>query len=615
MKYDGLGEQIEDIYEYNKRSKKETIFKNNSKSFKYPEQFWTLDTEDDSKGNLKIIAIVRNDLKIKESFCGENKFELRTQIENFILKNKIKIIYAHNLTYDLNNIFGIDWLWFKPVFRNSSCLQCTLNQGKLKTKFKDSTALLPMKLKDVGKLFGEHKKEVNEKFLDVDYCIQDCIVLATGLNKFIDVLKANKIPMKLTLPSIFVSKFKTEIAHNIGKCNGYIDFVRHAYKGGRCEVFKTGKVENINVYDVNSLYPFCMLGRFPCPEFAFRSKIFVDPKDKFQVLDCIIEQNEKIPALGIKHDGKYIFPNGIIRGFFTNVELDYAIKNTNVKILEINDSLVFEWGEKYFEKLVLKLSKLKENAKLKHEKKIFKIIQNGGYGKFAQNNKVIIFDEDKEKIVEVEKEYPEYSNYVWSILVSAKARILMHKIMNKHKENLAYSDTDSIHLINNDTIDENDIDPNKLGKFKHVGFFKRGEHKQAKMYKLLSKGKYIYTCKGIPAKYQKEYFETGKTKFQKPVKIKTFLRDQSKKLNFWKYIEKAQKTHFDKRIMLEDGNTEPVRLDYYSDVQEAKEKYISQFQKTKKKLNVNRNRCIICGCFISKFRDFCEFHEPSNVGF
>lgn len=578
------------------------------KFFKYPEIFYVVDTEDDSKGNLELIVLKSNKGKTK-IFRDNNSLRLREDFKRYIVENEeIKLIYAHNLSYDLNNLFGTDYLNHTPVFRNGSCLQIKFRNNKREVIFRDSVSILRASIKKLGDNFNLPKLHPeNGNFNDIDYCIRDCDILIKALTEFFNFLKSNKIPLKLTLPSIFYNYWRSTIKARIYKSD-YIDFVKCAYYGGMVECFKLGIYENVNIYDINSLYPFIMKDSiFPETSYAIRENKIRNSKDCFQVLLCTVKQNDYLPILPVRYNSKLIFPNGILRGIWSNLELEYMVKNNIGEIIDIENGLSFYWKSKIFEKAIDKLYNLRINSKYDHEKLFIKIIMNGGYGKFAQTNKFEIFD-IKEKIIKQElKEYPPQSNYIWSILISAKARMYLHKFMRMYSNDLIYVDTDSIHL-HAKKLDEKYINEN-LGFFKFEGNF-IGTYKGAKCYKLENESEIIYKVKGVPKKNQKEFFEYGKTEFMQPTKMKSYLRKRNSEiLNFWKTIVKEYKSEYDKRIVLDDNSTKPLQLDYYTILEEQKAKFEKMGAN---KIKLDRNRCRVCGKFISVFEFFCELHNPEN---
>ena len=555
----------------------------------FPAHFWVLDTEDDSKGNITLLVIKSNKGN-KFIIQNTNPFKIKTEFRNLINTNPdIKIVYAHNLGYDLNNTFGRDWIFYNPIMQMSNPLQITYKYNKKKIIFKDSYSILLASVKNLGIDIGLDKIKT-DNFNDIDYCERDCDIVIKSLERLFYLLSTNKIPYKLTLPSTFYSYFRAGLKDVISRCN-YNNFVRYAYKGGRTEVFKSGKQQNIKIYDLNSLYPFIMQSsNFPDPSKAIKENILRNSKNNFQIILALIKQNSYIPVCGIK-EKKLIFPNGLIKGFFTNIELEYMLQNNLGTVEEIYTGLTFNYLGFIFTDIINKLYQLRKESKSKFDDRVFKRIMNGGYGKFGQSNKVIELDTKELVFKEVIKDnYPAQSNYIWSILITSLARLRLHKFMLLKKDSLCYCDTDSIHLTN-DTLDKKYIS-NELGQWKLEGTFKHAVYKSAKCYSLTDlNGKTIYRVKGVPNSYQKNFFELGKTSFQKPVKIRSYLRDSSLPLNFWESVIKKQQSGYDKRIVLENNTTLPLTLNFKGGDNNAEQ----------------LNRCF-CGVEVLEHESFCSKH-------
>ena len=569
-------------------SKNFIIYPAKNTRLKIPKLFWVFDTEDDSKGNITL-AILKSNTGQKFIFQNKNSAQLQTDFKNCIIKNKVLLVYAHNLTYDLGNIFNKSFVNYKPIFRNGSVLQIKF----IKCYFKDSVSILKSSIEKIGDELNLPKLKT-EEFDSIEYCERDVDILILALTKFFEVLKENNIPLKLTLPSIYYSYFRTKITKPILKSN-YIEFVRYAYKGGRVEAFRIGKVEDIKVYDINSLFPYIMLNyKMPETKKCFRSNTLITRAEAFQILNCTIRQNTNIPPLGVKYNGKLMFANGTISGFFTNEEIEYLIKGNFGELLKIHTSLVFDWKGKIFSNTIQSLYDLRMLYKKSYSNEIIKNIMNGGYGKFAQSNMNEIYDEDLELIVEIEKEYPAQSNYIWPIVITSNARMILHRHMIMFKKELVYVDTDSLHL----TKCKKFITlGNEIGDWKLEGIFKLGEYKNAKCYALTDvNGNITYKVKGVPRQYQKTFFEFGKVSYKKPVKIKTHLHNPKHILNYWENVSREMKSEYDKRVVQPDGTTIPININL------SQENEVSQ------------NECF-CGKSISDFEHHCFNHDPNKSPF
>ena len=91
---------------------------------------------------------------------------------------------------------------------------------------------------------------------------------------------------------------------------------------------------------------------------------------------------QKIPPLPIKI-GKLVFPTGYLDGWFTFIELEYAIKNCGVKIEKTLEVIHFTKTFPVFKNLINTLYKIKEQATIDERKalrQVAKLLMNVSYG-------------------------------------------------------------------------------------------------------------------------------------------------------------------------------------------------------------------------------------------
>lgn len=537
---------------------------------KTPDEFWVIDTEDNSKGIIKL-AVIKSNTGKRKVFQRKYYKTLRKEIQEFIWSiprssESPTIIYAHNLGYDAGNIWGSSFLKYDCLFRHTLLLELKLNDDVI---LKDSYAILASSVEKIGEQLGFKKLPAIKGFINVEYCERDIDIILKALTSLFANLEKNKIPLQLTLPSMFHAYFKTTLTKSreskgrvgiIRRNPDYLEFARKSYKGGRCEAIKMGVFKNVNVYDINSLYPYVMsIANFPNPNSASRGIEIVNSKDIFQICKVIIRQDNYLPVLSEKisvgsaksRDTKLIFPNGTCIGYFTNHEIEYMTKNGYGEVVEVIETLNFNYMGSIFKTVINDLFNLRMNTKTKFESYIYKIIMNGGYGKYAQSNIVIEFD--GKFLIEIEKDYyPRQSNYIWSSHITALARIHLHKFMQRYSKYLLYVDTDSIHLWKHKIAKKYLGD--KLGQFKFEGNFKEAEYKGAKFYRLDNQ----YKVKGVPVEQiidgkkvqlSKQYFENGIAIYNKPVKLKSALRF-GRVLNNWEQVEKKIRGDYNKRVIM-----------------------------------------------------------------
>lgn len=145
---------------------------------------------------------------------------------------------------------------------------------------------------------------------DLD-CLYEVIgAYATRLSRSYDI----DVTQYLSQPSIAMAVFRAKYLkaeHRIPITRGPLDkFVRSAYRGGHVEVYKP-KINDGFYYDVNSLYPACLLNDMPVGDCVY---VYKPPlSDFFGFIRARIRCPENIdrPFLGVKDEqGKLIYPTG-----------------------------------------------------------------------------------------------------------------------------------------------------------------------------------------------------------------------------------------------------------------------------------------------------------------
>ena len=177
---------------------------------------------------------------------------------------------------------------------------------------------------------------------------------------------------------------------------------REAYHGGRTDVFYKGVPvsETVYKYDVNSLYPYCMLGQIPVryiqrgrPEWVYS---YVEQSGDGSTGDiiCLADVTLNIPPEsdygflgleGIKRDtGDLIFPVGRFRCWAWQPILEIAVQQGYIE--NIHNVFLYD-AENIFDTYVTDLY----NRRLEYRKAgnkaydtLTKLMMNSLYGKFAQ---------------------------------------------------------------------------------------------------------------------------------------------------------------------------------------------------------------------------------------
>ncbi len=538
----------------------------------YIDEFWVLDTEDNSEGDMKIANLFNGSHHY--SFVSNNTMQLKFEVWKFINEKFSRdgaIIFCVNLQYDLNNTYGEVWKEWEPIFSGSILLSAGLKPDKddkkhrSKIKFYESMGQVQLGVKKLGEAIGLYKLDVGERRINLEYCKRDCEITWKALRKIFDFDKKNQIEFGMSIASKALKYFRTHVLEKSIKQRIFSEFIP-GYRGGRVEIVKWGKQKDINVYDINSLYPYVMANfSYPCPKDA----IITNQIETFGVyyVRLKIKDSTYIPYLGKLIKGKYIFPVGEFFGLYTGFELIQAFDLGQIEEIEMIQGWKFSNMGAVFKPYVDKFYTLRaENADDKLLNKYLKILMNSLYGKFGQGNKSLIYDPKDDVFIEDLSGYPRHSNIIWAMFTTAYARHVLYQYLDKFKKSVVYCDTDCVHLIK-DTIECG----LGLGEMKLEGSFKNGNYLQPKVYSLENEIEKKFVAKGISGGQKETYIKTGTATFKRPVKTREFLRNRFNrsnnkllrelKLNKWIEITKKMKSEYHKReIINKNGDTIPIKL-------------------------------------------------------
>ena len=428
------------------------------------------------------------------------------------------------------------------------------------------------------------------------------------------------IPLKLTIASsaryLFSLRFFRDYWLREEKQLWKSDYERKAYRGGRVEVFVRGK-ENVKSYDVNSMYLSIMRNKvFPDPNSAkYIREPNVLPTNELYIADVTVNVPEQyigvLPTLN-PDTGKLIFPTGTFRGYFASPELNYAIKECNVKIVKIHSLMKYK-SKPYFKDYAKFIWEKRKEYKDKGNKGmdiLIKYLGNTLYGGFGQKNKDSFLGklEDYEigavgtigerqkangdsrpKVSEIngvkyvtapagEGEDSKHTFPCIPVFIASFARLLLLKALRANAENLIYTDTDSMKLKE---ASKDIVIGDGLGEW---GF--EGEE-TANFYKCKMYGD---KCKGVPKRADLVYDEPDSKTYvyKKPNKMKESFRRGLMPAQ-WKYVVKVVLKTDDKRIWTDEKTSLPPVIDITQDIKpEFKEMSDSmkQLSYTKQRANV-----------------------------
>ena len=276
--------------------------------------------------------------------------------------------------------------------------------------FKDSYRIFPVGLNDLCKVFNTEGKleSYNPEWNNVKvledvklisslkkYAKQDVVSLHNALTNsqihFIEKYGVD-ITTVVSLPSLALKIFRLKfLSENIPILNSFNDsYVRKAYYGGAVDIYKAHAV-NARYYDKNSLYPEGMCELMPLNVV----QTIIEPDiDKFDIdnffgfLEVDIECPDTIlrPVLPFKHEGRTIFPQGIINGVYFSEEIKEVLK-LGYKIIKIHSAKRFS-SSYIFNDYVTEKYELKAKS-VGAERWIAKLLLNSLYGIFGRKQESI----------------------------------------------------------------------------------------------------------------------------------------------------------------------------------------------------------------------------------
>lgn len=500
-----------------------------------------------------------------------------------------KYFYAH---------FGgkFDFLFLLDYFRKNSyrfnivqagskiiSIKIHLNE-KNRVTLVDSSAILPMSLDKLTEGFGvtrkmtgaidfEKEKVSKNNLLHKEYLKTDCVALYEALNKFFSLEYIKKAPHKVTTSSYAMHLWRQTIKTPIRiTSQDEQDFCRRSYFGGRCEIFKR-EAKNLNIYDVNSLYP-TVMKTYPIPgEIITKSD---DPLD-FGFHDVTVKYPDTyLPVLPFKRDKKLIFPVGIFRGVWFSEEIKLALQE-GAEILEHHQGYLFTKETDIFSEYINRFYKIRlENPGNNALNITAKLLMNGLYGKFGQreDRETLYFDENKEgkiwrnietfqktglKVQKVFNRSPFQLVHIASAVTSWARIHMARNYYLPYAKNLWYTDTDSIFVNSLFQVG------GTLGDLKHEGTPDFSYFRLPKAYFLQFKDHNKIKLKGFPKKALENItlsdFKNNNLKYEKIginslkkslIMNKTFLS----RSNFSREI----KSEYDKREMLPCGDSRPWKI-------------------------------------------------------
>lgn len=346
--------------------------------------FLCFDTEDNSKELLEA-GKSGFDKKVTQiaAITGEaKKFYCKGDVPAFLKwveRQPERFIYAHNLQYDLGNLFG----------KKLDCLDITLVGGRIikavwgKKTFVDTFNIWPMSAKKLGLAFDLQKLETGSMATDKDYIFRDVEIIRKAMLfawQFCEPLGINYLPP--TLGGLCVKVWKAWGGEN---CHDSTLLSRAAYFGGRVELFKKiNETPDVCYTDINSLYPAMMLKEFPGPLEDCGTDL---PKIGVARVRIKIPKCDFAPLPWRNDEGRIFYPWGTIEGSWTLAEIRAATAR-GAKLEKVYECFGTDETAQPYAGFVTKLYAARLAATNEAEKLFFKLLMNNLYGRLGSGGKI-----------------------------------------------------------------------------------------------------------------------------------------------------------------------------------------------------------------------------------
>lgn len=565
--------------------------------------FYVLDTETGyrKKGKIHYKLEGRPETFIFGAIVGNNFTKVIHSVEEFrqeLLdpRYKGKKVFAHNADYDLNTLYGSIYDMDPEAIFNGKFIRAS-NGNAI---FADSLNILGASVKKIGEMMGKEKQELGNHQMvskmvnglppekDINYCIRDCEIVWDALLMMFEEagdIKITQASLSMTYYRRFHQPFTIEHNHNT-------KWFWDSYYGGRTECFKIGQTY-ARMIDVNSMYPDQMRNqKFPNPKYLKRDKC-VKPINFLRrylpyyegCVQMTVEHKDNwIGYLPVKMNGKLCFPTGTFSGCWNFNEVRFALDHGMIEILSIEHVVYANAMESPFISYIDTLYEKRYSVTNPFHIYRIKIYMNSLYGKFAQKiqSEAIYLDDMGKHIELIEKHQREgtflkldifnservdafliiktsknfslsYSIPSFASYITSGARVkLLSKLVEMESKRPVYCDTDSIAFEVDTYFDNN----KKLGEWSKEEKILT-EIRGLKNYSFVLDGELEHKIKGVP----KKAVRLSENTFEYTSVIKT---KEALRRNMDAGVEvkrtKVLTNKYDKRIVLENGETKPINL-------------------------------------------------------
>lgn len=529
--------------------------------------WYGMDTENDKTGKVTLVALAKEDGTTKvwhkagefRAWCDRNT-------------DQAPVVICHNLEYDLVNEFGAYYPYLNLTYLKGRLIIAKYNH----ITFLDSFNHYRMPLKKVGEAFG--LKKLDFDIYSEEYVAMDAFIPVKAMTFTRDYLQSIGGELGPTAGSSAVSVWlhMTEGEYLTGPYD--TPWLRQGYAGGRTELFASeslgrpiydahGEIvdrhPDIKGFDVNSMYPYCMLSEFPM--LWGEDPGLLKTKGMAEVTVSVPRDEYIGPLVWRDERGRLVYPVGRFRGIWTYDEIRYA-ELIGAKVIKVHKAVGGSYCERPFDEFIHVIYGKRKASQNAAEREVLKIILNSLYGKLASKSTItrvvskhhllktgskrldeVTWIDHNRGLLDYHTPQQRYVNVLWGAIVTANARILLTKYLRQvPPEKLIYCDTDSIYCNNHDLPISTELGGLKL-------------ERQAKVMRVIQPKAYqiddFYKAKGIPKprlneqgdveiNYAKDFIEDGLAEFEAPVRFRESLRLKDGVPNKWIKRHKAMKTKY-----------------------------------------------------------------------
>lgn len=450
---------------------------------------------------------------------SEEQVKLFGSIRDFFdycktIQGKKPIIFFHNLKFD--GVFIIDYLlrymhfkvsenpfkqerneFYAMISKDGAYYSIRVNYQGKQFEFRDSLKLLPFKVEQIAYNLGtKHQKLVGS----IDYRADRKLVWETRGGKYFKHYEMTEVEKKYLTNDILVMSEALEMMKQYGllnfltiaacclddfkkkvTLNNYYEWfpplgdldaeIRKSYHGGWCYVKNPGKEHHGHgyVYDVNSLYPFSMLGvenhYFPCGRAVhFTGNDFFKFKDNCYFIKVRVDFQIKpnhLPFIQVKNsfyqENKYLtdtlddegYPH-MLEFVFTRPDFELFLEQYDIIEIQYIEGWAFVAKLGIFDEYINYWYEIKKNATDKVHKQLSKLMLNSLYGRLCINpigySHIPYLDENEKLQFDTVEEERKALDVAVGSYVTAYARCKTIRACQENYDNFEYADTDSMHL-------------------------------------------------------------------------------------------------------------------------------------------------------------------------